>query len=519
MTAATAPAMRGQAGPRPAARARPARRGRAAERPPAARPLGAPAAARRDRARSPTLLARGCRVARPALRERLGRADRPPRRAERPSRTARRRILAAALALASARRAARLDRPRRRDRRPGRRGAGRVARRPGGGRRARAADRARLRAERARRRRDGGPRRRARGLAERPRPDPRRERPGAPPAHDRARRPARPSRVELAVGGAAAPRTRCSRELLDLGYAPVARGRRPRRVRPARRHRRRLPAVGAAAGPDRVLRRRDRLAAGLRPDRPADGRPGRARSMLLPASEFLAPARRRGRAPRRGSAAAAAKLPERLAADLARFEGDARRRERAQRTTAGRVARRRRGRGLGRRSSPRRPASTTSTRRPCSSSTSPATSPRPPSSCGARPTSGAPSSIEAGDLPKDWPSTYLGPRDWKTPARRRPDARADLGVGDAADAAIAGGGLSSGDLFGWREPQPARRRAARRSPRRSSAGRRDGARIVLATDQAPRLAELLDEAGHPAARRPRAARRRRPAPSPSSSGA
>ena len=27
--------------------------------------------------------------------------------------------------------------------------------------------------------------------------------------------------------------------------------------------------------------------------------------------------------------------------------------------------------------------------------------------------------IAAGELPKDWPSTYLPPRDWKAPARRR----------------------------------------------------------------------------------------------------
>ena len=53
------------------------------------------------------------------------------------------------------------------------------------------------------------------------------------------------------------------------------RSRRARRVRPSRRDRRCLPAVAAAAHPDRVLRRRDRLAPRVRPDRSADRRPGR----------------------------------------------------------------------------------------------------------------------------------------------------------------------------------------------------------------------------------------------------
>ena len=59
-------------------------------------------------------------------------------------------------------------------------------------------------------------------------------------------------------------------------------------------------------------------------------------------------------------------------------------------------------------------------------------------------------------------------------------------------------GLTSGDMFGWREPQlPAGRGAAiAQAVERWQA---DGARIVLASDQAPRLAELLEEAGHPAA--------------------
>ena len=68
----------------------------------------------------------------------------------------------------------------------------------------------------------------------------------------------------------------------------------------------------------------------------------------------------------------------------------------------------------------------------------------------------------------------------------------------ADDDALATRGLSSGDLLGWREPQlPAGRAAAIAAAVES--WQADGARIVLASDQAPRLAELLDEAGHPVA--------------------
>ena len=61
---------------------------------------------------------------------------------------------------------------------------------------------------------------------------------------------------------------------------------------------------------------------------------------------------------------------------------------------------------------------------------------------------------------------------------------------------MAGGGLSIGDAFGWREPAmlPARTAQLATSVERWQA---DGARVVLASDQAPRLAELLAEAGHP----------------------
>ena len=59
---------------------------------------------------------------------------------------------------------------------------------------------------------------------------------------------------------------------------------------------------------------------------------------------------------------------------------------------------------------------------------------------------------------------------------------------------MARGALSSGDVFGWREPTLPFGRAA--GVVDAVAGwRADGARIVLASDQAPRLADLLEEAG------------------------
>ncbi len=203
--------------------------------------------------------------------------------------------LAAALALAADGERLVLDRPRRRDRRPRRRGTGRLARRPRCGRRPRAADGPGLRAERAHRRRDGRPGRGARGLARGSRARPGRQRPGAPPAHDRAGRPARrparaPGRVAAQPGR---PAPRAVRPRVRAGQ----RGRRSRRIRSPGRDRRRLPAVPAAADPDRVLRRRDRHAARVRPDRPAEHRRGRPGGP--PAGDRVpAAGRRRGRHPR-----------------------------------------------------------------------------------------------------------------------------------------------------------------------------------------------------------------------------
>ena len=106
--------------------------------------------------------------------------------------------------------------------------------------------------------------------------------------------------------------------------------------------------------------------------------------------------------------------------------------------------------------------------------------------------------IAAGDLPKDWPSTYLPPRDWKGRLVASRTLELTWESEPSEDAAMARGGLSSGDPFGWHEPTlPAGR--AGRLVEVVDGWRADGARIVLASDQAPRLADLLGEAGHPVA--------------------
>ncbi len=106
--------------------------------------------------------------------------------------------------------------------------------------------------------------------------------------------------------------------------------------------------------------------------------------------------------------------------------------------------------------------------------------------------------IASGDLPKDWPATYLPMRDWK----RRLAASRTLELTWESEAprgvALASGMRSSGDPFGWREPTLPPGRTARLADAVTS-WLEDGARLVIASDQAPRLADVLDEAGHPVA--------------------
>jgi transcription-repair coupling factor (superfamily II helicase) len=106
--------------------------------------------------------------------------------------------------------------------------------------------------------------------------------------------------------------------------------------------------------------------------------------------------------------------------------------------------------------------------------------------------------VAAGELAKDWPVTYLGPRDWKSRLVRSRTLELTWESEGilAAGTAMAARGLSSGDLFGWREPVVPAARTGRLAEA-LEAWRAEGDRIVLASDQAPRLAELLAEAGQP----------------------
>jgi transcription-repair coupling factor (superfamily II helicase) len=106
--------------------------------------------------------------------------------------------------------------------------------------------------------------------------------------------------------------------------------------------------------------------------------------------------------------------------------------------------------------------------------------------------------VEGGELPKAWPSTYLPPRDWKGRLVASRTLELTWESEPAVDAAMASGPRSSGDVFGWREPVLPLGRAGRLADAvRGWQG--DRARIVLASDQAPRLAEILAEADHPVA--------------------
>ncbi|MEZ0241522.1 MAG: DEAD/DEAH box helicase, partial [Chloroflexota bacterium] len=106
--------------------------------------------------------------------------------------------------------------------------------------------------------------------------------------------------------------------------------------------------------------------------------------------------------------------------------------------------------------------------------------------------------VDSEELPKDWPSTYLPPHDWKSRLVGSRTLELTWESEPASDAAMASGPRSSGDVFGWREPTLPLGRAGRLGDA-VAAWQEDRARIVLASDQAPRLAEVLAEADHPVA--------------------
>jgi transcription-repair coupling factor (superfamily II helicase) len=312
--------------------------------------------------------------------------------------------------------------------------------------------------------------------------------------------PAHPRRLGV---GARASLDALSRELLDLGYVPVlevaGRGESARRggildVFPP-----------SAPLPIRIEFFGDEIDS-IRAFDPADQRTVRAvdEIVLLPATEFLLPPEGVA-AVRERLGRAADRLPERLSADLARFEGDG--------DAVGGAAR---GAAAPRSEEPQGPITRAlrvgDAAEVWAAHLSPATGldhvaadtvlvlDEPGDLADAadflwrQADERRTDLVEAGELPKSWPSTYLPPRDWK--ARLSAARTLELTWESEAPGAMAGRGLSSGDLFGWHEPELPPGRLARLNEA-VERWQEDGARIVLASDQAARLSEILGEAGHP----------------------
>ena len=394
-----------------------------------------------------------------------------------------------------------------------------MARRPGGGRGPRAADRPRLRAQRARRRRDGRPGRGARRVAQRARPG------SSSPASrrcssTRSPRTTCPTSRASCGSGARLHQDALLRDLFDLGYSPVTevagRGEFARRggivdVFP--------PSMDL---PIRIEFFGDEIDS-LRAFDPTDQRTtGKVdRAVLLPASEFLLPLDGRGRDPR-AARRGAARLGERLAADLARFEGAAddplRPGVDAPERIAGAGGRRRR-RGLGRPRS--RPATGLDHIDPGTLLVldEPGDIAEAAAFLWRQADERRAELVEAGELPKDWPSTYLPPRDWKGRLVASRTLELTWESEPPADVAMAPGARGSGDLFGWREPTLPLGRAGRLGEAVDGvAGGRRPDRPRLRPGAAARRGPRR---GRPPGRgrRPRSTRRRRRARSPSSGGA
>ena len=101
--------------------------------------------------------------------------------------------------------------------------------------------------------------------------------------------------------------------------------------------------------------------------------------------------------------------------------------------------------------------------------------------------------IGSGELPEGWPEAYLVPREWKS---RLLAARTLELTWESEATAPTGGGTPLGNLFGWHEPSLPPARTARLAETVSSWAA-DGDRVVLTSDQAPRLADVLAEQGLP----------------------
>jgi transcription-repair coupling factor (superfamily II helicase) len=104
--------------------------------------------------------------------------------------------------------------------------------------------------------------------------------------------------------------------------------------------------------------------------------------------------------------------------------------------------------------------------------------------------------VEAGELPPGWPAALLTRDRWE--ARLRRGRTLEVTWEGEVARGIAAGALASGDLFGWRPP-PLPPGGVGRLGEAVDSWLAEGARVILTSDQAPRLAELLEEAGRPVA--------------------
>jgi transcription-repair coupling factor (superfamily II helicase) len=218
---------------------------------------------------------------------------------------------------------------------------------------------------------------------------------------------------------------------------------------------------------------------------------------LLPATEFLRPREGveaiRARLGRRGS-----RLPERLAADLARFEGSG-----DEHASASGAAPSGRALGVGDAAEVWSRLIAPATALDHLDATSLLILDEPGDLADAaqflwrQADERQAELVESGDLPRDWPSGYLAAREWKSRLHgaRTLELTWETEASEATDMAQASRSLSSGDVFGWREPvlPPGR---TERLVEGVEHWVGESARVVLASDQAPRLAELLGEAGH-----------------------
>jgi transcription-repair coupling factor (superfamily II helicase) len=103
--------------------------------------------------------------------------------------------------------------------------------------------------------------------------------------------------------------------------------------------------------------------------------------------------------------------------------------------------------------------------------------------------------VASGELPDRWPAAFPDRRTWKSALVR---ARTLELTWESELPAALTGRPAEDDPFGWRAPElpPGRTEAVARAVA-GWAG--EGRRVVVTSDQAPRLAEILAEAGHPAA--------------------